>query len=197
MASASSIGSTKQHRSSAKEATDETSDANNANNNFDTESIATTATRRGRNASNKPLDVQSITNIMGANLSVSERLFEESEHERRVKRKRARLVATTEEAFTHIRRIQARDLAAHNDEDAISAATGTETNSESSIGGGFRRPVINSVATAPSSLMDPFEAAQAVFTSIARDLRRYLRVTHQQPYFTRPQVDFKNIFYIF
>lgn len=40
----------------------------------------------------------------------------------------------------------------------------------------------------PSTIMDPFEAAQAIFTSIARDLRRYLRVTRQQPYFTRDSI---------
>jgi vang-like len=36
--------------------------------------------------------------------------------------------------------------------------------------------------------MDPFETAQTVFTSIARDLRRYLRVTRQQPFYTRDSI---------
>lgn len=36
--------------------------------------------------------------------------------------------------------------------------------------------------------MDPLEAAQAIFSSIARDLRRYLRVTRQQPFFTRDSI---------
>jgi vang-like len=36
--------------------------------------------------------------------------------------------------------------------------------------------------------MDPLEAAQAVFTSIAKDLRRYLRITRKQPFFTRDSI---------
>jgi len=36
--------------------------------------------------------------------------------------------------------------------------------------------------------LDPLEAAQAIFTSIARDLRRYLRTTRQQPFFTRDSI---------
>lgn len=38
--------------------------------------------------------------------SHNERFYEEHEYERRVRKRRARLVAATEEAFTHIKRLQ-------------------------------------------------------------------------------------------
>ncbi len=84
--------------------------------------------------------------------SHNERFYEEYEYERRLRKRRTRLLGATEDAFTHIKRIQ-KDLQY------------TQT-----------------------TVMDPFEAAQAVFTSIARDLRRYLRITRQQPYFTRENI---------
>lgn len=74
--------------------------------------------------------------------SHNERFYEEHEYERRVKKRRARLVTAAEEAFTHIKRV--------NNE-----PTG--------------------------SILDPHEAAQAVFPSMARALQKYLRVTRQQP----------------
>jgi len=36
----------------------------------------------------------------------NERFYDEQEYERRVKRRRARLIVATEEAFTHIKRLQ-------------------------------------------------------------------------------------------
>ena len=75
--------------------------------------------------------------------SHNERFYEEHEYERRVKKRRARLITAAEEAFTHIRRI-------HNE-------------------------------PAPAIPLDPHEAAQAVFPSMARALQKYLRVTRQQP----------------
>lgn len=75
--------------------------------------------------------------------SHNERFYEEHEYERRVKKRRARLVTAAEEAFTHIKRL-------HNEQ-------------------------------VPSIPMDPTEAAQAVFPSLARALQKYLRVTRQQP----------------
>ena len=98
--------------------------------------------------------------IIGGNLSANDRFYEEYEYERRLRKRRARLLSSTEDAFTHIRRIQ----------------------SEGAINN------FNNGNNIPSTLMDPFEAAQAIFTSIARDLRRYLRVTRQQPYFTRESI---------
>ncbi|XP_061401672.1 vang-like protein 2-B [Musca vetustissima] len=75
--------------------------------------------------------------------SHNERFYEEHEYERRVKKRRARLITAAEEAFTHVKRI-------HNE-------------------------------PAPAVPLDPHEAAQAVFPSMARALQKYLRVTRQQP----------------
>nr|CAD7441382.1 unnamed protein product [Timema bartmani]CAD7452306.1 unnamed protein product [Timema tahoe]CAD7590785.1 unnamed protein product [Timema genevievae] len=76
--------------------------------------------------------------------SHNERFYEEHDYERRVKKRKARLITAAEEAFTHIKRI-------HNEQ----------------------------VSSIP---MDPHEAAQAVFPSMARSLQKYLRVTRQQPH---------------
>lgn len=76
--------------------------------------------------------------------SHNERFYEEYEYERRVKKRKARLITATEEAFTHIKRL-------HGDYQA---------------------------AAIP---MDPHEAAQAIFPSMARALQKYLRITRQQP----------------
>uniref|UniRef100_A0A1B0GPM2 Vang-like protein n=1 Tax=Phlebotomus papatasi TaxID=29031 RepID=A0A1B0GPM2_PHLPP len=75
--------------------------------------------------------------------SHNERFYEEHEYERRVKKRKARLITAAEEAFTHIKRV-------HNE-------------------------------PAPAIPLDPQEAAQAVFPSMARALQKYLRVTRQQP----------------
>lgn len=75
--------------------------------------------------------------------SHNERFYEENDYDRRVKKRRARLITAAEEAFSHIRKI-------HNE-------------------------------PAPAIPLDPTEAAQAVFPSMARALQKYLRVTRQQP----------------
>ncbi|KAL2743257.1 vang-like protein 1 [Vespula maculifrons] len=74
------------------------------------------------------------------------RFYEEHDYERRVRKRRARLITAAEEAFAHIKRLH--------------------SEVESTPGPG---------------LMDPMEAAQAVFPSMARALQKYLRVTRQQP----------------
>ena len=100
----------------------------------------------------------------GGIYNASDRLYEEYEYERKLKKRRARLVTTTEEAFTHIRRMQP-DME-------------SSTNTSNNTGG----------TGASQTLMDPYEAAQAIFMSISRDLRRYLRITRQYPYFTRESI---------
>ncbi|XP_054760137.2 vang-like protein 2-B [Lytechinus pictus] len=76
--------------------------------------------------------------------SRNERFYEEQEYERRVKKRKARLLVAAEEAFTHIKRV-------HED-------------------------------THPGNhAMDPTEAAQSIFPSLARPLQKYLRITRQQP----------------
>ncbi|XP_070400299.1 vang-like protein 1 isoform X1 [Nothobranchius furzeri] len=77
--------------------------------------------------------------------SHNELYYEEVEHEKRVRKRKARLVVAVEEAFTHIKRMQ-------DDEQK----------------------------KAPGDVMDPREAAQAIFPSMARALQKYLRTTKQQ-----------------
>ncbi|CAG0884588.1 unnamed protein product [Darwinula stevensoni] len=86
--------------------------------------------------------------------SHNERFYEEHEYERRVKKRRARLLTATEEAFMHIKRV-------HQDQ---------------GMGGGSSGGTGNP--------MDPGEAAQAVFPTLARPLQKYLRITRQQPWHT-------------
>lgn len=105
--------------------------------------------------------------MVGGNYSANDRFYEEYEFERRLRKRRARLLTTTEDAFSHIKRN-------HGDAGSISNFENRNSNMDNS--------------NIPSKAMDPHEAAQAIFTSIARDLRRYLRVTRQQPYFTRESI---------
>jgi len=75
--------------------------------------------------------------------SHNERFYEEHDYERRVRKRRARLIT---EAFAHIKRLH------------------------------------SEVESTPNpGPMDPMEAAQAVFPSMARALQKYLRITRQQP----------------
>ncbi|KAK6468552.1 vang-like protein 2 [Huso huso] len=78
--------------------------------------------------------------------SHNEYYYEEAEMDRRVRKRKARLVVAVEEAFTHIKRLQEED----------------QKN--------------------PREVMDPREAAQAIFASMARAMQKYLRTTRQQPY---------------
>ncbi|XP_062866566.1 vang-like protein 1 isoform X2 [Trichomycterus rosablanca] len=77
--------------------------------------------------------------------SHNELYYDEAEHERRVRKRKARLVVAVEEAFTHIRRVQEEEQ-----------------------------------KKSPGDVMDPREAAQAIFPSMARTLQKYLRTTRQQ-----------------
>ncbi|KAG7454984.1 hypothetical protein MATL_G00251660 [Megalops atlanticus] len=83
--------------------------------------------------------------------SHNELYYEEAELDRRVRKRRARLVVAVEEAFTHIKRLQ-------DDEAAASSPKN------------------------PREVMDPREAAQAIFAPMARAMQKYLRSTRQQPY---------------
>ncbi|KAL8624544.1 hypothetical protein ACOMHN_005845 [Nucella lapillus] len=80
----------------------------------------------------------------------NDRFYDELEYERRVRKRRARLVVAAEEAFTHIKRLQEEQ--------------------------------------GPTVPMDPSEAAQAVFPSMARALQKYLRITRQQPRYSMESV---------
>ncbi|KAM9836880.1 vang-like protein 2 [Aulostomus maculatus] len=82
--------------------------------------------------------------------SHNEFYYEEAEVERRVRKRKARLVVAVEEAFTHIKRQQE--------------------------GEGVASP------KHPREVMDPREAAQAIFAPMARAMQKYLRATRQQSY---------------
>eukprot|EP00095_Tigriopus_kingsejongensis_P007835 maker-scaffold1517_size37798-snap-gene-0.9 protein:Tk07835 transcript:maker-scaffold1517_size37798-snap-gene-0.9-mRNA-1 annotation:"van-gogh" len=75
-----------------------------------------------------------------------DRLLEEYEHNRKVEKRRARLMGAAEEAFTHIRRTRSRQK-----------------------------------GTVEKTPMEPYDAAQAIFPTLARPLQKYLRATRQQP----------------
>lgn len=113
-------------------------------------------------ANDPNLDAQSTisfkTKPVASSVSAGDRLFEESEFEKRVKKREARLMCVTEEAFGHVKRV-------HD--------TNVQQNTENG-----NEPAI----------MDPYETAQAIFSTIARDLRRYLRVTRQQMFYSRESI---------
>lgn len=75
----------------------------------------------------------------------NDRFYEEQELDRRIRKRKARLVAAAEEAFGHFARMNA----------------------------------FESSKKAEGS-MDPEEAAQAIFPTLARPLQKYLRTTRQQ-----------------
>ena len=81
----------------------------------------------------------------------NDRFYEEAEFERRVRKRKARLIVATEEAFGHVARITQEK---YND----------------------------------GNVMDPDDAAQAIFPSLARPLQKYLRTTRQQPRFTMESI---------
>ncbi|XP_003458902.1 vang-like protein 2 [Oreochromis niloticus] len=83
--------------------------------------------------------------------SHNEYYYEEAEVERKVRKRKARLVVAVEEAFTHIKR--------HQQEDAVTSSP-----------------------KHPREVMDPREAAQAIFAPMARAMQKYLRATRQQTY---------------
>ncbi|XP_023210445.1 vang-like protein 2 isoform X1 [Centruroides vittatus] len=104
----------------------------------------------GNNTINGQTRAVLAANARRRDTSHNERFYEEHEYERRVKKRRARLITAAEEAFTHIKRLQ--------DEQG------------------------------PAIPMDPTEAAQAIFPSMARALQKYLRITRQQPRHTMQSI---------
>ncbi|KAM4559982.1 vang-like protein 1 isoform 1-T1 [Odontesthes bonariensis] len=117
--------------------------------NVDGEFPAAPAEGPGNNAAAGLAHSQSRAMIAAAarrrDTSHNELYYEEAEHDRRVRKRRARLVVAVEEAFTHIKRMQEEEQ-----------------------------------KKAPGEVMDPREAAQAIFPSMARALQKYLRTTKQQ-----------------
>ncbi|RVE55600.1 hypothetical protein OJAV_G00234670 [Oryzias javanicus] len=89
--------------------------------------------------------------------SHTEYYYEEAEMERRIRKRKARLVVAVEEAFTHIKRYQDKET-------------------------------ITSSPKHPREVMDPREAAQAIFAPMARAMQKYLRATRQQPYHSMERI---------
>jgi vang-like len=81
----------------------------------------------------------------------NDRFYDELDYERRVRKRRTKLLSSCEDAFTHVRK-------------CLNEKYGTHIP------------------------MDAREAAQAVFSSMSRSLQKYLRLTRQQPYFTRESI---------
>ncbi|CAF1218259.1 unnamed protein product [Rotaria magnacalcarata] len=81
----------------------------------------------------------------------NDRFYDELDYERRVRKRRTKLVSSCEDAFTHVRKCLNEKYGSHIP-------------------------------------MDVREAAQAVFSSMSRSLQKYLRITRQQPYFTRESI---------
>lgn len=102
--------------------------------------------------------------------SHNDRFYEEMDWERRVKKRKARLVTAAEEAFSHVKRL-------HEEKGEFWE-------------GGVPRLLKNHVLffLGPCVPMDAHEAAQAVFPSLARSLQKYLRITRQQPRHTAENV---------
>nr|ACC43963.1 Strabismus [Philodina roseola] len=81
----------------------------------------------------------------------NDRFYDELDYERRVRKRRTKLLSSCEDAFNHVRK-------------CLNEKTGSHVP------------------------MDSREAAQAVFSSMSRSLQKYLRLTRQQPYFTRESI---------
>ncbi|CAM2720078.1 unnamed protein product [Rotaria socialis] len=119
-----------------------------------------TQVKRHRTFSNKSIGSQSNSSTIAAgtngNLTqtmrgFNDRFYDELDYERRVRKRRTKLITTCEDAFTHVRK-------------CLDEKYGTHIP------------------------MDSREAAQAVFSSMSRSLQKYLRLTRQQPYFTRESI---------
>ncbi|CAF1109894.1 unnamed protein product [Rotaria sordida] len=82
---------------------------------------------------------------------LNDRFYDELDYERRVRKRRTKLIMSCEDAFTHVRKCHDEKYGSHIP-------------------------------------MDAREAAQAVFSSMSRSLQKYLRLTRQQPYFTRESI---------
>ena len=102
----------------------------------------------------------------GGYSSHNERFYEEYEYERKLKKRRARLVSAAEEAFTHIKRMQ-------------SNQTGDFHRFFPFCSSFFFK--INSFLAKEKMPMESYEAAQAIFPTLSRPLQKYLRITRQQP----------------
>ncbi|CAH8442392.1 unnamed protein product [Schistosoma turkestanicum] len=107
--------------------------------------------------------------------SASVRLYEEIELEKRIRKRRMRLLLAVEEAFTHVKRLAA--------ENCTNGATAGVVECDQTLvpyknaRGNGKMSKLN---CSPGKSLDPYEAAQAVFPTLIRPLQKYMRVTRQQ-----------------
>ena len=102
--------------------------------------------------------------------SHNERFYEEYEYDRKLKKRRARLISAAEEAFTHIKRMQS------NQQGNSEKKMKRKNKKRSHFLTIFFPFVVKEKAP-----MESYEAAQAIFPTLSRPLQKYLRVTRQQP----------------
>ncbi|CAF4816296.1 unnamed protein product [Rotaria sp. Silwood1] len=126
------------------------------------ENIHQTPSRQHGTLSTKSIGSQSNASTIATGVNVNrdlgrsmqgynDRFYDELDYERRVRKRRTKLLGSCEDAFTHVRKCLHEKYGSHIP-------------------------------------MDAREAAQAVFSSMSRSLQKYLRVTRQQPYFTRESI---------
>ena len=99
--------------------------------------------------------------------SHNERFYEEYEYERKLKKRKSRLVAAAEDAFTHIKRMQSTQQ--------------SKCVNESRFLKSIFDPAGLFVGHKEKAPMESYEAAQAIFPSLSKPLQKYLRITRQQP----------------
>ncbi|KAL5108453.1 Vang-like protein 1 [Taenia crassiceps] len=113
--------------------------------------------------------------------SASARVYDEMEAEKRVRKRRMRLLLAVEDAFAHATRM-ARETATTDGPGAMNrnsvVGTGGGAGGFTAFQNGNGRAVGASVGGAKA--FDPYEAAQTVFPTLIRPLQKYLRATRQQ-----------------
>lgn len=113
--------------------------------------------------------------------SASARLYDEMETEKRVRKRRMRLLLAVEDAFAHASRMakDARALATP----AARGSLGGDRMGQSPYrngNGNLRLPRELVGHTDACKRFDPYEAAQTVFPTLIRPLQKYMRATRQQ-----------------
>ncbi|EUB63403.1 Vang-like protein [Echinococcus granulosus] len=113
--------------------------------------------------------------------SASARVYDEMEAEKRVRKRRMRLLLAVEDAFAHAARM-ARETTAADGPGALNrnsvVSTGGGAGGFTAFQNGNGRAV--GAGVGGTKAFDPYEAAQTVFPTLIRPLQKYLRATRQQ-----------------
>nr|CAH8827205.1 unnamed protein product [Trichobilharzia regenti] len=108
--------------------------------------------------------------------SASVRLYEEIELEKRIRKRRMRLLLAVEEAFTHVKRLAAENCNNRGSVVGVVECDQTLVPFKNSRSNGR----MSKLSCSTGKSLDPYEAAQAVFPTLIRPLQKYMRVTRQQ-----------------